>query len=381
MPTKTTEEILRESTAAAQRAAQMIGGTFEQGRFSPTGELIGGFTPITSSMVAPGPATAFIPAPTPVVPTISAPTDEFALTPEQRKLQEENEQLRALIAAGAGETAFGQEKEVAEGVPQIQATQRDLTAQLNAITKEAQAIPLGLTTLRAKEAGISTVGLGALQRDQLRETAVKSLTVSSLLEATRGNLATAQEAVDRAVAQKYGPIKEQIDIKIANLDLILKSPAYTQAEKRQAQEQKNKQEEIQRKTAEQETTQKRIWDISVNAAAGGAGAEILRRIQNAQTEEEALRIAQPFLAAKEKAKTAEKVIAEKDLTQNLRMDIIDTLTDEAGLKALGRPLELIDLIRLFPDVETKTLEELKDKFLIDVELDEKTEKNWWQFWK
>jgi putative ABC transport system ATP-binding protein len=60
------------------------------------------------------------------------------------------------------------------------------------------------------------------------------LSVSSLLEASRGNIALANDLVDREVKAKFDPVKEEIAAARANLELVLSSPEYTQAEKKRA---------------------------------------------------------------------------------------------------------------------------------------------------
>lgn len=249
---------------------------------------------ITSAALNPVPTLNPVMPNNPTVPVVPPEPDPNAITmtPQQSIGQAENERLRALVTSSLGESALKAEKEVAEGIPAIQATERDLTTQLNALTQEAKAIPLGLTTRHAKETGISTEGIGTLQRDQLRETAIKSLTVSSLLEATRGNLASAQDRVDRAVAAKYDPIKEEIAAVKANLDLIINSPAYSVEDKERARKQKEIQDEREAKVSLNELNQKRVWDIAVEVAkTGRVGSATMQKIRDAKSPEDALDIA------------------------------------------------------------------------------------------
>ena len=256
---------------------------------------------ITSATLSPTPTLNPVVPNNPVVPVVPPETDPNAITPtpQESVAQAENERLRALVTSSLGESALKAEKEVAEGVPAIQATERDLTTQLNALTQEAKAIPLGLTTRHAKETGISTEGIGTLQRDQLRETAIKSLTVSSLLEATRGNLASAQDRVERAVAARFDPIYEEIAAARANLQLIKDSPAYSVQDRERARQQDEKQIERQRKAKELEKEQSEIWELALLAAKNGADALTLQKIQNSKNKEDGLRIATPYLVKKE----------------------------------------------------------------------------------
>ena len=77
-----------------------------------------------------------------------------------------------------------------------------------------------------------------------------------------------------------------------------------------------------------------------------------------------------------------KIYTDKNIPPSLRQDLIDTLTDEEGLKTFGKPLELTDLMRMFPNVERNTLQDYLDRFLVEVEYEKpEGEKKWWQFWK
>jgi len=80
----------------------------------------------------------------------------------------------------------------------------------------------------------------------------------------------------------------------------------------------------------------------------------------------------------------QKIVGEKDLTPDLRNSIIDTLTDKEGAKKLGRGLTILDMIRLFPEVERETLGEYLNEFYDYEGLVAEEEvggKSWWQFWK
>ena len=285
---------------------EVFQGAVPQGVSEDIFRATGVTEPITSATLTPAadipvvsPAPTFVPpalAPTPTPTAPITPTEPTrptppTLTPEQQEVQRQTEELIRLNREFLGEAAFRREKEEEFGVPEIEATQRDLTIQLSSLIEVAKGIPLGLTTVGAKEMGISTRGITTLQRDDLRENAIKSLMVSALLQATQGNLATAQDQVDRAVGDKYNPIEEEINVKLTNLDLILTSPRFTQSEKDRAQEQKDTQEKKKSEIQEQKAEQKAIWDISVDAAQANASSTILRNIQDAQTKEEALRIA------------------------------------------------------------------------------------------
>lgn len=199
-----------------------------------------------------------------------------------KRLQKLNEQL-------SGQSTLRTQKEQELEIPELQKTQTDLSSQLKALQAEALAIPISIQQEYFGR-GATIAGVQPIQTARLRENAIRALTISSLLEASKGNLALAQDQVDRAVAQKYDPIKEEISIKQANLELILKSPLTTLAEKNRAQQQKDIQESLNRSIAQQESNEKEIKQIAVDAVSKGADVVTLQRIQNAKSPEEALRI-------------------------------------------------------------------------------------------
>lgn len=90
-----------------------------------------------------------------------------------------------------------------------------------------------------------------LQKNQIQQGTIASqaLTLKSSYEAVSGNLATAQYYADQAVKQKYDPIKARLEANNRNLDLIMKSPSYTNEQKTRAEAQLRK-NETEKKTIE-----------------------------------------------------------------------------------------------------------------------------------
>ncbi len=244
---------------------------------------------ITSDNLTPEPSIDFQePVGTPI-PDVS----KIELTAPEERAQETTEEIITGQERLRGESAFRAGLEEEQGIPELTSTFRDLQSRLRGIQAEAQAIPLQIQEESAGR-GRTRGGVAPLEAGRLRKNAIQALTVSSLLEATRGNLATAQDLVDRAVAQKYDPIREEIAVNKANLDLILQSPEFSVADKRRAQEQKQQQEERERAIEEQATQEKAIKEIGIDAASRGADAVTLRRIENAASVVEAQRIANEF---------------------------------------------------------------------------------------
>lgn len=223
------------------------------------------------------------------IPFFSTPA--ITPTPLEQKGQTLTDEIISLNEALIGESEFRTTKEGEFDIAGKTQTVNDLTNQLNVLKNESAAIPLALEKDAAGR-GITTTILDRQVKDRLRDNAIASLSVSSLLEAANGNLATATSLVDRAVAAKFDPIREKIDISSKNLKLILESPQASIEDKNRAQAQLDAQNYQKDLIAKQEAEQTEVWNLAVKAANAGADATTLQKIQNAKTKEEALAIMQ-----------------------------------------------------------------------------------------
>lgn len=260
---------------------------------------------IDSSILAPvKPVDYTLPNPVPPYPVKDLDVTTPALTPTaaEGEASSLNKRLQELNNALVGKSAYQAEQEKAQGIPDLVKTQNDLASKLKTIQNEALAIPQQLQ-IDATGRGITAGGLAPIQTAALRNNAIQALGVSSLLEASKGNLATAQSLADRAVAQKYDPIIEEINAKTKNLDLILKDPKATLEDKNRAQAQKDAQENNARKIELEKQNAKDIFTIATGAAANSSNFKpdgdpahatislTLDAISRATTKEEALKIA------------------------------------------------------------------------------------------
>jgi hypothetical protein len=237
---------------------------------------------ISSATMAPTPSINYqTPKQTPIYPVAGLNSDPFAATEPEQKADDLTTSLQSLNDQLVGQSQVRAEEEAKQGIPQLTQTQNDLSSKLKGLQSEALAIPLQLQN-DATGKGITTGGLQPIQTAALRNNAIQSLSVSSLLEASRGNLTTALSFVDRAVAQKFDPIKEEIAAKTANLDLILKSPAYSLADKKRAQQQKDQQEARASEIAVQEENQKTIQGLALQALQNGAPSVITDKIMQSK---------------------------------------------------------------------------------------------------
>ena len=150
------------------------------------------------------------------------------------------------------------------GVAGAEQTYEDYARQLRDIQREQQAIPLTVQS-EFLGRGVTRSGTAPIEAGRLRENAIKALTLSSSLDAAQGLLSSANRKVERALIEKYGALEAERDAKIANYDIIIKSPTTTNQEKERAL--KQKQAELTLKEAQdiksknEEAAQKKVNDI------------------------------------------------------------------------------------------------------------------------
>ena len=225
------------------------------------------------------------------------------LTQSQGQAQDLINRLQGLNSSLEGRSAYQTQQNQAQGVDTAQRAITDLGAQLTGIKNEAAAIPLQLQQ-GAAERGVTTPLLGAQQNSRLRTNAIAALGVSTLLAAAQGQLANAQSLADKAVAQKYDPIDEQIRTATNNLNLILNSPQYDAEQKAQAQAQLEVQRQREELLASAKANESTIQKIAIEAASNinsftpgqyQGASQALQAIQNAGSPVEAMKImAQSF---------------------------------------------------------------------------------------
>lgn len=284
--------IFETPTAINQQTGQLSTG----GYTLPTTPVI-----ITPQSLEPISSLPYVNPNQPIIPDISGfNITPLVATPQETQQSDLIKQLQSLTSETIGESAYRTQQEQAQGISKLTKTQNDLATQLKAIQNETLAIPLQLQQ-ESIARGITTGGLQPIQTAMLRNNAIKALSINSLLEASRGNLATAQSMVDRAVAAKYDPMKEKINALRTNLDLIIKDSTTTLTEKNRAQAQLDIQNEKAKQNEFDKQNATDIWLIATTAASNGSNftattqyptlAVVLNAISKSKTKEEALAIA------------------------------------------------------------------------------------------
>src|SRR3990167_2940954 len=151
--------------------------------------------------------------------TSSASDIAGTLTGPEQQESEINKRIKELNELTIGKSVFTTQQETLAGIPESEQAMDDLNSRLRDIQRQAAAIPIQLRA-GAEGRGITTQILGRQQEKLLQDNAIEALTVSSLIDATQNRLTSAQRKVDRAVAEKYNPILEEIAVKTANAKLI-----------------------------------------------------------------------------------------------------------------------------------------------------------------
>lgn len=316
--------VIGYASGATAADANNISAAITSAHLDPTATQQPYYTPSPTATYPVSTLDTSIPTPTPLTP---AQTEAQGLTGTLKQLND------SLIGKSADQTAA----EAAAGIPGLNETITDLSSQLTGLQNQAKAIPLSLQN-ESEGRGITAGGLAPISSAALRDNATQALTVSTLLDAAKGNLSTAQAKADAAVAAKYGPIQEQITAATANLNLILNSPEYTQEEKAQAQSQLDAQNAKQAVLDKQKADASTINTTAITAASyiGNfkatadypSAATALNAISNASTPAQAQSIA----TATGLTKPAD--VSTQVVETNGRKQLIDSKTG-AVIKDLG----------------------------------------------
>lgn len=267
---------------------------------------------ITSSLGTQTPPTD---APVPEKPPVE-PTPEAQATGWRERIGKLYEEI-------TGKSSFEQSQLETAGIPQQEKDVQELTNQLNQIQTEAKQIQIAAPGELAKQ-GISAGAIGGLTNEQLKENALKALTVSAQLEAKRGNLTLAYSQVDRAVKLKYEPLEKELEAKEKQLEL-LERYVLTPAEEKRKEELQQKLADDKVKLAEEKAKDtafdKSVADAIANQMPNTVTSQV-RELYNAGREDEARQLMAQY--NKGSQESIAKTTAPK-LTQaeELKSDIVD----------------------------------------------------------
>lgn len=194
------EELLKKSTEVAQRAANTIGGTFTQGSFNPQGQVVGGFSPITSESLAGNE--------TPInIPTIPQSTVAAGITGASPSIvQNVNDRIAQDQAAKEAEVK-NQKGLIQSTIDRISGVQTERT------NAEGDINTPGTPVWQKEQARKLSLNIDRSQRAQLNE--LKALETQNM---TTTGASAAQAGINRKYAFEQGDL--QLQYHIANSDYL-----------------------------------------------------------------------------------------------------------------------------------------------------------------
>lgn len=187
------------------------------------------------------------------------------------------------------------------GLPQFQTQLTDVNNQLQSLQKEALAIPLQLQQ-DVQGRGVTTGGLAPIQTGQLRQNAIKSLTLSAIAQTLQGNIANAQAQADRAVELEFAPLEAEVEtLKQA---YIMNKDFLEREDKKKADALNFQIQERTRVLNEQKDDKKTVLGFVAEAAKNGAPTLLLQRASEMASPSQALSMLSQYMSdplAKEQA--------------------------------------------------------------------------------
>lgn len=191
------------------------------------------------------------PTPSPAI----IPDTAYAPTQQETDISKMIKDLTSTSGLEGERLAYTAELEKAQGLDALKKAEEDYGYQMKQLEQEYKAIVPQVEGEMRGRASIGAISGEAGARQ--REIAVQSLTVSGLLLAAQGRVASAQNAIDRAVNAKFAQREADRKAKIENLDLLLKDPSLTLAQQKRADAKKialAKEEEADKKKKEDSAT-------------------------------------------------------------------------------------------------------------------------------
>jgi len=278
MPTEEQLQNRIRATSGVSAGENILG---ERVRTTPSGVLTtAGANAISVDDLQPTQSIDFnIPRDVPVFPVtgLNAELPQLQATQPEQQAQGFSKELQGLFGQLEGESAERAQQEQAQGLPDLLKQQQDLSARLKSLQAEATALPLQIQQ-ESIGRGRTRGGVAPIETARLRENAIQALSTGALLEASRGNIALAQDLADRAVAQKFDPIREQIRTAQANLQLVLESPEFTRAEKNRALQTEIALQDRKTSIDKQAEDQKTVSEIARTVLEFGGSTEVAQDI-------------------------------------------------------------------------------------------------------
>lgn len=256
--------------------------------------------PITVDSISPVSPTQF------QSPSVSNPTvpDPSGYTPLQPSAEESDvsKRIKEIMGESSGlaqeVAAFQAEETKRQGFAQTQQEENDQFSRLKQLQAEFQNLEAEDTRIEgrlqqeSKGQGITRGGIApfinmALRENFLRKTekAAEANIAAALLAATQNKLLTAQKNIDNAIQAKYGVRQASLATNISNLELLLKDPTLSIAEKNRAEQRLAIQKKNEADLAKKKEDAQKAIEWGVDAKKKGATAKEAQAIIDIGTSE------------------------------------------------------------------------------------------------
>lgn len=224
-------------------------------------------------------------------------------------------------------TQAQQDAEAKAGLPELNKSLTDVTGQIQALQKEAAAIPLMIDE-KAAGTGATKRGMAPIEAGLLRRNSIKALGLSAIAQTLQGNVALAKQTADRAVALEFDPLQSQLDF--LGKALEFNSADLSRADAKQLQTYQAKLKERQDILDQQKADKAQVYTIALEAAKNGADAATLNQIQASKNPAQALAASGGFLGAQFKADQAQRTFDNNIKLAQLAIDQKKSSADGAG---------------------------------------------------
>jgi len=177
------------------------------------------------------------------------------------------------------------ESEQQAGIPQLRTQLQDVVGQIQALQKEALAIPLQ-TQQDITGRGVTRAASAVMDAEALRKNTIRALGLSAIGQTLQGNLALAQQQVDRAIDIEFG--KQETELNFLKTAYQLNKDVLERQDKKRADVLRIQLSERDRIIKEVREDRKSVYEVGLLARQFGAPTNIIQDIFNSRDPEEAL---------------------------------------------------------------------------------------------
>lgn len=209
-------------------------------------------------------------------------------SPEQQKLSQQDQtlsgQLEQMILASGNKGARKAELEQQAGLPQLGQQLNEINSQIRAINSSAFA-----ATQTAENRLAPTFAITGEQAAIERQKSVQTYGLAAASQALQGNIALAQDNIQRALDSEFSQIEAKT--KYYEYALNRNRDLMDKEDQKKADALTLALRQYEQQVAEQKQNKQSVYEVLLAAAQGGADNQTMQAIQNAKTPEQALAIA------------------------------------------------------------------------------------------